>query len=331
MADTQVQRNDAAMDTMAEEGRVTDDVMAHLTKGEIVVPLHIVRSLPAQQTLKMMFELSGFDIQEFIVGHPKNKINPKTKHPEFWGFSVGGVGISIGGGGVSVNVGDKKVSTTDVTDPVVNVAKDVVNTGVNVVKDVANTATNVTKDVVNTTTNVVNDTANTVTTAVKDTANTVSTVAKDVVALDPVAAVKDTASGVGTVTSDVASGVKSVGSDVVSGVKDVGGDVVQGVKDVGSDVVAGTKAVVKDAYTGVMHLTANLLDFLGVLPHAPTVGNTSGPTSSATVSTGDQNQRQQAVTDVQAAAGGGASSLTPRTVAGPDNDYKLNKSAVLGL
>ena len=35
---TQVERNDAAMDAMAEEGRGTDDVMAHLTTGEIVIP-----------------------------------------------------------------------------------------------------------------------------------------------------------------------------------------------------------------------------------------------------------------------------------------------------
>lgn len=293
----QVQANDQAMDAMAEEGRVTDDVMAHLTEGEIVIPLAIAHNRRAVQQIAMMFELAGLDFAEFVVGSPQQKINPETGHPEFWG------GFSLGSAWKAVT---QPVKTA------VDVTKDVVNTGTAVTKDVVNTTVNVTKDVVNTTANVVNTGVNTAT-----------NVAKDVVALDPVAVVKDVASGTGTAVSQVGDGVKAVGSDVVAGVKDVG-----------SDVVAGTKQVLKDAYTGAQKTLAYAMDALGILPHVPSVNspsNNNGGTAGATVTQGDQQERRQAVTDVQAAAGGGSSSLTPRTVAGPDNDYKLNKSAVLGL
>lgn len=281
------------MDAMAEEGRVTDDVMAHLTEGEIVIPLSIAHNRRAVQQIAMMFELAGLDFEEFVVGSPKQKINPETGHPEF--FSLGSAWKAV----------------TQPVKTAVTVTKDVVNTGAAVTKDVVNTTVNVTKDVVNTTANVV-----------KTGVNTATNVAKDVVALDPVAVVKDVASGTGTAVSQVGDGVKAVGSDVVAGVKDVG-----------SDVVAGTKQVLKDTYTGAQKTLAYAMDALGILPNVPKVNSptSGGQTSGATVTQGDQVQRNQSVTDVQAAAGGGASSLTPRTVAGPDNDYKLNKSAVLGL
>ena len=280
------------MDAMAEDGRVTDTVMGHLTNGEIVIPLAISTNERAFEQLALMFELSGMDIREFIVGHQRNKINPETGHPEFWGWK------SI------VNAVTQPVKTA------VDIGKDVVKTTTNVTKDVVNTAVNVTKDVTNTAVNVV-----------KTGVNTATNVAKDVVNLDPVAAVKDVASGAGTAVSQVASGAGSVVSDVGSGVEAV-------VKD----TAAGAKQALKDAYTGVMKETANIMDVLGILPRVPEV-NSPSDSSPSTVTQGDAsaNQRQQAVTDVQAAAGGGASSLTPRTVSGPDNDYKLNKSAVLGL
>lgn len=237
------------MDAMAEEGRGTDSVMAHLTDGEIVIPLTIAHNKRAVQHIAMMFELAGEDIEEFIVGSPKQKINPETGHPEF---------LSL------------KSAWKAVTQPIstaIDVGKDVIKTTVNVTKDVINTGVNVTKDVI---------------------------------ALDPKAAINDT---------------------------------VGGLKDVGSDVVSGTKQAIKDTYTGATKTLAYAMDAVGILPNVPKVNapTSGGQTSGATVTQGDQVQRNQSVTDVQAAAGGGASSLTPRTVAGPDNDYKLNKSAVLGL
>lgn len=245
MADeAQVQANDAAMDDMADEGRATDTVMAHLSNGEIVIPLSIVQSERAVEMIALLFELAGEDMEQFIVGNAKNKINPDTGHPEFFSF---------------------KSFVSNPIKTVVNVGKDVVKTTVNVAKDV------------------------------------------------------------------ISSGTKVVGNlaqgDISGAIKETG----KGIEDVGSDLVAGTKQAVKDAYTGVVKQTATILDAVGLLPKVPQV-NSPSDSSPSTVTQGDQqNQRQQAVTDVQAAAGGGASSLTPRTVAGPDNDYKLNKSAVLGL
>lgn len=247
MADTQVQRNDAAMDNMAEEGRGTDSVMAHLTNGEIVIPLPLAQNKRFVEMLTMHFELIGEDIEEFTVGNAKQKINPETGHPEF---------LSL------------KSAVKAVTAPVKAVAS--------AVSTVASSVASATKTVVNTAGNVI----------------------KDVVTLDPKALVNDTVQG-----------AKTANGQVISGARDATGQIVQG-------------AVKTLAYS---------MDAIGILPKVPPV---QGPADSSpsTVAQGDgANQRQQAVTDVQAAAGGGASTLTPRTVAGPDSDYKLDKSAVLGI
>lgn len=287
----QVQANDQAMDDMAEEGRVTDTVMGHLTNGEIVIPLNISTNERAFDQLALMFELSGMDIREYIVGHKQNKINPETGHPEFWGISIGGV--SIGSSGVKIG------GTTIIGQKGMNAITQPIKTVTNVAKDAASTVTNVTKDIISIPVNTTKDVINT---------------------------------GI-NVTKDLAKGdVSGAVSDVGQGISNVGSDVVGGLKNAASDTVAGVKQGLKDAYTGVMKETANIMDVLGILPEVPPV-NSPSDSSPSTVTQGDAgaNQRQQAVTDVQAAAGGGASSLTPRTVSGPDNDYKLNKSAVLGL
>lgn len=265
----QVQANDQAMDAMAEEGRVTDDVMAHLTTGEIVIPLNISTNERAFEQLALMFELSGLDIREFIVGHEQNKINPDTGHPEFWGISIGPV--SIGSSGVKVGgtkiIGEKGMNV--ITQPI-KTAGDVIETGiktgVNVAKDLGNGAIDTTKNLAQ---------------------------------------------------GDVSGAIKSSTNALGDAIQDTGSGVTQ---------------MAKDAVKGSFKQVANIMDVVGILPNVPKVqGPTSGQTAGATVTQGDQVQRNQSVTDVQAAAGGGASSLTPRTVAGPDSDYKLNKSAVLGL
>jgi len=234
------------MDDMAEEGRGTDSVMAHLTNGEIVIPLPIAQSPQAKAMLTMMFELVGADIDEFTVGNAKQKINPETGHPEFgfWESVKNAVSAPV------------KAVTSAVKDAV-SAATDVIKTGVNTAK------------------NVIVDTAR----------------------LDPVAVIDDTYQG-----------ARTAAGQTISGAKQVGGDLVQGAKQT----------------------LVESMDALGILPHVPPV-NSPSDSSPSTVTQGDAKERTQSVTDVQAAAGGGASSLTPRTVAGPDNDYKLNKSAVLGL
>lgn len=79
--------NDKAeeMKDKAEEGRGGDVVMGHLTPGEIVLPLEL--ALKLEKMLTEEFKKAKMDINEYIVGHPKNKINPETECPEFFSWS----------------------------------------------------------------------------------------------------------------------------------------------------------------------------------------------------------------------------------------------------
>jgi len=66
-----------------EAGRGTDNVMAHLSLGEIVIPRAVQDDPEVQAMLAAIFEKAGADINEFTVGHEANKINPETGYPEF--------------------------------------------------------------------------------------------------------------------------------------------------------------------------------------------------------------------------------------------------------
>ena len=73
------------MNEMPEEaGRGTDNVLAHLSLGEIVIPRAVQDGPEVQAMLQAIFEKAGADINEFTVGHESNKINPETGYPEFF-------------------------------------------------------------------------------------------------------------------------------------------------------------------------------------------------------------------------------------------------------
>lgn len=72
---------DDEYEDMAEEGRGGDEVMGHLTPGEIVLPLPLAQKL--ESMLKKEFEAMDLDIDQYTVGHEKNSINPETGCPEF--------------------------------------------------------------------------------------------------------------------------------------------------------------------------------------------------------------------------------------------------------
>lgn len=72
---------DDEYEDMAEEGRGGDDVMGHLTRGEIVIPVNLAEKLGPM--LAEEFAKADMDINQYIVGNPKNSINPETKCPEF--------------------------------------------------------------------------------------------------------------------------------------------------------------------------------------------------------------------------------------------------------
>ena len=79
---------DANMQAFAEQtGRGGDTVLAHLTVGEIVVPID-AQSEEVLMAIKKAFEDQGIDPLEFVVGMAQNKINPQTGNPEFFFSSI---------------------------------------------------------------------------------------------------------------------------------------------------------------------------------------------------------------------------------------------------
>jgi hypothetical protein len=74
---------EGAMDKAAKKGRGTDDTVGHLTKGEVIIPAQIMSDPKNKQMIADLFKSSGGNLDEFTVGHEKNKINPETGQPEF--------------------------------------------------------------------------------------------------------------------------------------------------------------------------------------------------------------------------------------------------------
>jgi hypothetical protein len=71
---------------VAEAGRGTDSVMAHMSLGELVIPRGFLDDPQVMQLMQQLFQQAGADINEFTVGHEANKINPETGYPEFFSF-----------------------------------------------------------------------------------------------------------------------------------------------------------------------------------------------------------------------------------------------------
>ena len=71
-------------DALEDAGRGTDNVLGHLTTGELVVPVVIVNNPEYRKTLEDMFSAIGVNFNEFLVGDSANKINPETGYPEFF-------------------------------------------------------------------------------------------------------------------------------------------------------------------------------------------------------------------------------------------------------
>lgn len=100
---------DALIDDIRLQGRHGDTMLAHINPQEA----ELLKALGGSGT-----------------------INPKTGLPEFWGFSVGPVGIGSDYSGVSVG----NVSTGGIAKSVVNTAKDTWDTAKNTVKGVTSWA-----------------------------------------------------------------------------------------------------------------------------------------------------------------------------------------------
>jgi len=84
-------------DTTPEEqaGRGGDTLLAHVTPGEVVVPMELIGNEIAMRKLRSLFEKHDVDMDQYTVGHESNSINPETGNPEFgwlskqWKSSVG--------------------------------------------------------------------------------------------------------------------------------------------------------------------------------------------------------------------------------------------------
>lgn len=69
---------------IAEAGRGTDTLVAHLSLGEVVIPRALLDDPTVLGALKQIFAAAELDMNEFTVGHEANKINPETGYPEFF-------------------------------------------------------------------------------------------------------------------------------------------------------------------------------------------------------------------------------------------------------
>ena len=106
--------------SMAQYGRYGDNQVAHVAKGELVVPKQILRKRPdLRKEIYKEIEKYGVKGKRYVVGNKANSINPYTGQPEFFlkkilpvvtgaiGFAVGGpMGASIGAGLGSAIRGD---------------------------------------------------------------------------------------------------------------------------------------------------------------------------------------------------------------------------------
>jgi len=69
------------MEDMAEKGKNGDEVMGHLTPGEVVLPVPLVEKLGPE--IRKAFEAMNLDMDQYTVGHKNNSINEETGCPEF--------------------------------------------------------------------------------------------------------------------------------------------------------------------------------------------------------------------------------------------------------
>lgn len=66
-----------------QKGRKGDKMLAHLTPGEIVIPRSFAEDDDFRAIIAEFFRDNNVDLEVFIVGSGKNKINPETGYMEF--------------------------------------------------------------------------------------------------------------------------------------------------------------------------------------------------------------------------------------------------------
>ena len=71
------------IEDVADDGRNGDTTLAHLTMGEIVIPLPL-QTPELMQALQELFQSQGVTLEQYTVGNEQNSINPETGLPEFF-------------------------------------------------------------------------------------------------------------------------------------------------------------------------------------------------------------------------------------------------------
>lgn len=66
-----------------DAGRGTDSVLAHMSLGELVIPRAFLDDENLRAMLEDYFAKNGTDMNQYVVGHESNSINPETGYPEF--------------------------------------------------------------------------------------------------------------------------------------------------------------------------------------------------------------------------------------------------------
>jgi len=77
---------------LASLGRFGDQHVAHVTKGEMIIPNYVLNDTGLRPELNKIMERMGADPARYTVGGEKVSLNPRTGRPEF--LSLGGI---IGG------------------------------------------------------------------------------------------------------------------------------------------------------------------------------------------------------------------------------------------
>ena len=84
--DSGIARFESIARRMASYGRYGDDTVAHVQKGELVVPRALIDQSPQLKAsiFNHLRELGIEDPERYVVGSMENSINPETGMPEFF-------------------------------------------------------------------------------------------------------------------------------------------------------------------------------------------------------------------------------------------------------
>jgi flagellar biosynthesis GTPase FlhF len=120
----------ALLKEAAADGRGNDSMVAHVAKGEIVIPVELARHPEMRKVIAQGFEALGTTIDHYTVGHEKNSKNPETGEAEFLSLKTfagtiigGGIGYLATGTPQGAITGAKIGAGVDVTRAAVDNAK----------------------------------------------------------------------------------------------------------------------------------------------------------------------------------------------------------------